>query len=695
MSHAIRIAPIAVWAFGCLSPIVAAQQVPPQSEQVPVADEVLVIGRIESDGVPVVPLEYPASRDILDPEVVRSIGARDLNDLVLQIPTLATRPYNGGEASAPSFGARGLPDDGLTEYINISIDGVPANAGPYGWTAFSFMPLASERVHAVDSIRGGHTVRYSPNTVGGVLNFVTRPIPEALEFTARQSFGTQGFASSFLTGGTTTSNGTGYRFSLLDRHGNGYRADGGFTQQDFAAQVRQSYDDGSWLATSVSWFRDEHAAPGGLTAAEFAADRWANSRPENNFEGFRGLVDVVYHRPSGEDWWEAFAALSVTERNLYAKRSSGGSDVLDDWHDQTFFGNLGLRGERHFRFGDTEHVVHAGARAHREWLPSYAIQRANYGSTAFSTRTDSSFRMLALSAHVDDSFSPMDRLEVTAGARLEWIPSTSGNDAVSGFTYEDSFLDLLPAAGMSYRLSDRTALFANYGEGFRAPQFWGFAYTADPKDALSFESGKSAEVGFRFEDVSGFSGSVAGWQLDFDNYLVFDTGYYENVGAIDSKGIDLILDFDAARLSRSLRGLRLHGSVTLQDSTLETGANAGNDVPYAWDTKATWRGIYASESGCYLSIGGVHVGDSFSDEANTSTASADGRLGVNDAVTLWDAQLARDFLLGEHLIIQVAVGATNLFDREWEVHSRGGFFGPGLVAGAPRQAYASVLLEVL
>jgi hypothetical protein len=35
------------------------------------------------------------------------------------------------------------------------------------------------------------------------------------------------------------------------------------------------------------------------------------------------------------------------------------------------------------------------------------------------------------------------------------------------------------------------------------------------------------------------------------------------------------------------------------------------------------------------------------------------------------------------------VGATNLFDKEWFVHSRGGFFGGGLVAGAPFQAYAS------
>ena len=687
---------VVLTAVGCQSGIAFAQlEESKPKEEIAVADEVLVIGRVQADGIPVVPLAFPGSRDILSPETVRAIGARDLNDLVLHLPTVATRPYNGGEASAPSFSARGLPDDGLTEYIAVLINGVPAGAGPYGWTAFSFMPLASERVYAVDSIRGGHTVRYSPNTVGGVLNFVTRPIPDDLELEVRQSFGTQGFASSFVTGGTTTSNGTGYRFSLLDRHGEGYRDDGDFSQKDFSAEMRQTMDDGSWFATSLSYFDDAHAAPGGLTVAEFDENRWANSRPENRFEGFRGLVDMVWHMPSGDDWVEAFAAASVTERNLFARRVSGGATVIDDWHDQTFFANVGLRGETSVRFGDTKHVLHGGVRAHREWLPSYAIKRAAFGTTAFAPTTDSSFRLLALSAHLDDTFSPVENLNITAGARLEWIPSTSGNDSVSGFTYEDQFVDVLPAVGLSYELGKNAALFANYGEGFRAPQFWGFAYASNPADVLKFESGRSAEAGLRLRDINGFSGSVAAWRLDFDDYLVFDTGFYENVGKIESNGIDLSIDFDAGTWASSMEGVSFHTSLTVQNAELKTGANAGNDVPYAWDTKATWRGIYEHRSGYYFSIGGVHLGESFADEANDPVASADGRIGLNQAVTLWDGQVAHDFQLADGITLQVAIGATNLFDKEWNVHSRGGFFGPGLVAGAPRQAYGSLLLEIL
>ena len=64
------------------------------------AGEIIVTGRME-EGVPVVPLDSVGSRDIFGPKQIRETGARDINDLVQYIPAISTRPYNGGEASAP------------------------------------------------------------------------------------------------------------------------------------------------------------------------------------------------------------------------------------------------------------------------------------------------------------------------------------------------------------------------------------------------------------------------------------------------------------------------------------------------------------------------------------------------------------------------------------------------------------------
>jgi len=173
---------------------------PPEEPQEPPPPlpEIIVTGSLGAKGVPRVPFDSTASRDVLGPDEVKRTGARDLNDLLGYLPSISTRPYNGGEAAAPSFSIHGLPDDGLTEYILTLIDGVPANPMPYGWTALSFFPLMTEQVYAIDLIRGGQTVRYSPNTVGGVLNFLTPPIPDQPTFGVQSTYGSNNYISTLL-----------------------------------------------------------------------------------------------------------------------------------------------------------------------------------------------------------------------------------------------------------------------------------------------------------------------------------------------------------------------------------------------------------------------------------------------------------------------------------------------------------------
>lgn len=157
---------------------------------------------------------------------------------------------------------RGLPDDGLTEYINVLIDGVPAGPMPYGWTAFSFLPVTPDRLFAVDYLRGAPcAIRRTP---GGVLNFLTTPIPDAPSAGVRGTFGDYGYLSLLGTGGGTWGD-TGLGASYVYREGDGYRENGGFTQHDVNLKGRQYLDDRSWIAASVSYMADEHQAPGGLT----------------------------------------------------------------------------------------------------------------------------------------------------------------------------------------------------------------------------------------------------------------------------------------------------------------------------------------------------------------------------------------------------------------------------------------------
>ena len=411
--------------------------------------EVLVIGRREVDGVPRVPAAGVGSRDVFGPDRVTETGARDLNDLVQHLPAISTRPYNGGEAAAPSFSMRGLPDDGLTEYVHILIDGIPASPLPYGWTALSFLPLSIERVHSVDLIRGAHTVRYSPNTIGGIVNFVTRPIPEEPEVNLEAKTGSFGFTSHSLSAGGTWE-GTGVLLSAVDRRGEGYRAEGDFDQQDLHLKLRGGDSEDDWWALSLGHMQSEHQAPGGLTLEQFAQNRFGNARPRNRFNGWRTAADAVLHRGEEDSWMEGFLYASETGRRLDAQRPHFGEpETLLRWNDESYFAGLGTRLHHEFELLGLDHTLFGGLRYHGEWLPSWKI-RSEPLSGGESTRTqDSEFELETFSAHLDDTVEVTEALTVTLGARVEWVPIARGKDEISGFRHRDRYFKVLPGVGAS------------------------------------------------------------------------------------------------------------------------------------------------------------------------------------------------------------------------------------------------------
>ena len=86
------------------------------------------------------------------------------------------------------------------------------------------------------------------------------------------------------------------------------------------------------------------------------------------------------------------------------------------------------------------------------------------------------------------------------------------------------------------------------------------------------------------------------------------------------------------------------------------------------------------------------MGDSFSAAATPAAdnGTANGSIGLNPSRTVWDAQVSKEGQWGTRAHVRLALGATNVFDDEWFVHSRGGFFGAGKVAGPPQQVYVSL-----
>lgn len=238
---------------------------------------------------------------------------------------------------------------------------------------------------------------------------------------------------------------------------------------------------------------------------------------------------------------------------------------------------------------------------------------------------DQDFTLDTISVHLDDTARVTQRLSVNAGVGSNGCRRSKGAIAWPGGSSTSRSLPRCPASART-QPPNTGPCSATTSWGFRAPQVWGYGSAATAGHGLVFEDGRSAELGTRVQALAGFAGAVTLWHNDYDDFGVDHDGSYNNLGEITARGVDFELEWDAGRVWEPLTGLSFFAGLTLQNSELGSGPFDGNDVPYAWHDKASWRVRYA-RWGWSATLGGTYVGDSYSDEANTVTPSADGRLG--------------------------------------------------------------------
>ncbi|HEY0121226.1 MAG TPA: TonB-dependent receptor plug domain-containing protein, partial [Rhizobium sp.] len=174
-------------------------------------------------------LKHAGARTIIDRKRVDESGASNIRDVLRQVPGVQVQDSSGtgGSDVSLNLGVRGLTSR-LSPRSTVLIDGIPLSYAPYGQPQLSLFPLVLGNVDTIDVVRGAGSVRYGPQNVGGIINFVTRPIPD--DFTADVSSGAEIYGNnghvkatpSFFMGGTNA-DGLGAALLYSGIHGEGYR----------------------------------------------------------------------------------------------------------------------------------------------------------------------------------------------------------------------------------------------------------------------------------------------------------------------------------------------------------------------------------------------------------------------------------------------------------------------------------------
>ncbi|MDM0121792.1 TonB-dependent receptor family protein [Variovorax arabinosiphilus] len=660
-------------------------------------------------------LEHAGARTIIERPQIQESGSSSVRDVLRQVPGVQVQESNGtgGSDISLNVGVRGLTSR-LSPRSTILLDGVPLAYAPYGQPQLSLAPLSLGNLEAVDVVRGAGSVRYGPQNVGGIINFVSRAIPKP--FTAEASMGVESASHgggtkttpSVFIGGTND-NGLGLALLYSGTHGDGWRQSNDHVSIDdlmLKGTYRISKTDD--IAVALHHFEGSGRMPGGLTTAQFAANPFQSDRPFDEFTGRRTDGSIRYTHNDGVNKFELLTYYTDSFRGSHLEQEGTGATagqrrLTAAPRDYTTFA-VEPRYSRLFDSGSVVQEVSVGYRYLKEEASETATRSAYYrpragfdayrlANPAYQTSEGGT---TAHAFYIDDRID-FGNWTITPGVRHESISSfnnvyTVANNRITGAIFPAIDSDeWLPTLSAMYRLNARWSLFANAGVSFGPQQY---AQLAQSTTNLHPEKAKTYELGTHYKGEA-WSGELTLFNIDFDKELQLarsitgEVGQWTDLGATRHRGLESGLRYDLGTLSASLKGLSVSGTYTYTQAISKAGVFAGRDLPFYSRQVATLgaryeRGPWVFNADVYAQSKQRSPGSPDAGAVYVTQEDATGRLGDIPGYATMNLRAGYDF--GRNLSnLKVAVGVKNAFDRRYfnrSVDNNGGKY-----VGQPRTLY--------
>ena len=512
----------------------------------------------------------PATVDVIPGETLRATGEVTLQEALRRLPGVSTANQQGNSFQM-DFSVRGFQGTSVTgapQGISVFVDGVRVNEPTVEEINFDLLPL--DDIERVELIRGPAAV-FGRNTLGGVLNIVTRRGTEVREIVPEAewgSFGQQKYRLriggvegpvDYYVAGTYFSE-EGWRDASASRLGRLFARVG----------LRSG---GTDVALSYQRAQNRIEQPGSLPESELHQHRTRNFTGGDFFEPLMNAVTLNLKQDLGERW--ALAA-TLFARTLDAEQFN--VNVIDT-NARSFTSTASA--------GGTVEAIHQArvfGRSNQLALGveyAYADARVRvFDETPAGQRTiDSDIRdgLTTIGGWVLNTLEvgrgllvPGDQLVVTGGARFDYVRHTIGdrtpNPDLPSSAGTHTFMRATPRFGINYNPTPRLNVYFSFAEGFRAPSFLELTCASPATICPGLQAGAAAdpplkpvtvrnyEVGARAQPWPWLEARLALYRSDVqdDIFSVAPTGtvglFFQNVGGTRRQGVEVELRGKYARL---------------------------------------------------------------------------------------------------------------------------------------------------
>ena len=587
-------------------------------------DKVMVIGN------PANIEKIPGSAHVVTKEDIRKQNYDDINRALRMVPGVYVREEDGF-GLFPNISLRGV-DTTRSSKVTIMEDGVMMAPAPYSAPA-AYYSLTTGRMSGLEVLKGSSQIKYGPHTTGGVINYLSTPIPTKDTAYLKSTFGSFNEQRTHAYTGSTFDTNAGQFGVLIE----GFkRQNDGFKTIDETPDFRNGDDTGfsktdsivklSWEPATEIYQRielkygnselDANETYLGLTEADFkedptrryAASRFDNMDAEQTQASLRyaispnddlDIIATLYNNDFKRNWYklnkvdgDKLSKVLATPGTAQDCMKGTAACELKIKANNRKYNAKGVEAVVYYRFGpdSVQHEIAAGIRSHQDevrrfqWEDKYA-QDANGTISGMTPGTpgDAGNRMQkteALAIFIQDTIE-IGKLTIVPGVRYEKLDQTSEDpqgtlQGVGGTKNRDgknSFDMVAGGVGAAWQFNDSWTGFGGVHTGFSPPSPRGTRGGLDPETSTSFE------MGARYTNtLQALAAEATYFYTAFEDLVVIDnvggvgTGDNENFGKVNTSGIELALQYDAG----IARGWQLRNPWYM--STTWTNAEQQNDA---------------------------------------------------------------------------------------------------------------------
>jgi len=544
-------------------------------------------------------------------------------------------------------GVNVIGDMGLSNRPNISIrgswgrrsekvlmleDGSPISPAPYIAPGIYYNPI-SDRVDGIEVYTGADILRYGPNNMYGIINYLTPKPAQVPTFNAKVAGGQRGFFTGLLSYSGTW-NGVGASIEGVYKRFDGFTQNSATEMLNFNAKIFAELSKTQSLYFKISaQFEDNKATLASITPFTFKLDPTQNPFDADRFTMHRYGLDVIHKYAPGtswsltsklfasdfaRDWWRQInAVIPASEAKKYLgeqnfiQRFSYLNDIDFDQNDMVRVGRV-LNGREsttdsrwHFTVAGLEetfsnkwnnelglHGLDINMKLHRETYTDMLLQAdsSRWARSGQFTR-DIAYELLSLSGYIryqftsnDFSFTPILRVETVGMNKFDRLNASlnPGMDSPDETTLVNRYTVWLPGFTASYNIGE-TKFFASIYQGYIAPSK-NFAFLVERDGIVTVpdfgevvnmkpEMNVNFEGGFRGSLIPGrLQGQVAYFNNTIRNfYLAGWNEFFDKLGVIKVHGLEAALRYRVLPEDKGVHKLFLQPNFSILRSRVLSG----------------------------------------------------------------------------------------------------------------------------